>query len=691
MRSAQLAMLILALALVGQASAYSRANLNGLLASYNVTSTTINSLHAVNLTYSGHEYVALYYNTNMQFLVNVSNSSIYTLVTNTTEINTISKATIVSMALASVNLTQLESQMKSYNQSSASTIADCAYETGLSSGQYSCTLQNGCQSCFTVPVCNKAMGQTGGPTGPIGVGVMEFEGQYLNLTSGFSTFLSAVASINASNSNSEAPLITSSFASLYNLTQNIAMNPLFPPPATADYSLCSSAGQLSSNTSTSGPWYCNAVGFCGFLTYNYTLLDDMQVTVNRMKLLPLTDSQVLAVAANVSANEESYIIPTTTSKQTKVYAEILNTTLSGYGQLTNESAALLTHLSNASLLASLSTLQASYVKLKAQYTSLNLTQFNATLAAQVANLKANYTSVNATYSSVYGLARNNTALLLELQLNSNVSSEEVSALSFKEAKLNAELSGSIQNITMLKAQLLSIKSSIGSASLYTGANPFAETARDIDAPIASAMENAISLPYATKVALAPLFAAIISLIIGIIILALIFLKYRSLHAKRRIHVNPRTARNWKIVFAVALVLVVAYVIITYVAASAASSSTPVGAFRSAALSAKGIAIITNGTATQAELNCTARISTVVLAEHKKVYSASLYGNQCTYNNTIYSSDNCLNLFAEQGTPMIILKSSNVSRVSAYSFYGSILRVQGDDSFMSECVPASLVG
>ncbi|MDE1851653.1 MAG: hypothetical protein KGH69_03125 [Candidatus Micrarchaeota archaeon] len=661
---------------------------NALLHSYNVSDSQIASYKMYNTTYNGTPYVLVYGNGKPLFLVKAVVP--YSFKLNSSNVSKIIKSYIVANSLEQVNGSNLFAQMHLYEDSSSTPLNDCLFETGLSTNN-TCTLSNYCSSCSLVPICKKALGQTGGPSGPIGTGVMQLETAYDSLAAAYSAFYSATANLNVSNANQQISSIQSAFSTISSTTGTLGHNPLFPPPASSDYTQCLGYGSSTSNTVTAGPWYCNSVGFCAFLTYNTTLLATMQSEINSIGNLPLTDAQITAIAKNITSNENSFVAPILQAEQQHKLDIILNTTLANYTNITTGATVLLMHVDNTSISKALNILTSNYFVLTDDYLEINLTQYNKTVGSQLQNLTALYLSANALYSSIAGVADNNTALLLEAQLaNPKNPDPKVSSLSFQQAQLNLQTSGKISNLSYTKATLFSINANAKSILAATFANPLVELARSIDMPIILAIEGPSQASYASKVSSVPLYSALVSLGIGIVVILLLTGLYAALHRQRRIRMDHRASRAWKLLFATVLAIVLIYVCATYVLASDANTTGTLSGFKSAVAGSANALIAVNGTPTQAMSGCATKLTNALAGMNKNVSIAYITGDKCVLNSGVRTTDSCLNSYASKNAPIIMLQSGSTSSVSVYSFYGTTLKLQGDDNFMNYCVATAFL-
>lgn len=682
--------LLLLLMLPAFASAYNMQGVDNLLKGYNVSSNVISATSAMNISYSGYTYVALTNKSSGQFifLANVS-SSPYSLILNSTQIAAILRIQLINQGLKSINFTKLNKEMGQFENSSAGELNSCLTETGLNRGT-TCTASNYCASCSEVPICTKVLAATGGPFGTVGEGIMSFQVEYNNLQNAYSEFSAATSTINANNVDTNVGLIVGSFSNISSGTIAMSQNPIFPPPQNADYSLCGGTGTITSNTTTTGPWYCNSVGFCDLLTYNYTMLNVVQGTVTQIQNLPITDAQIDQVAVNISDSEESYVGPALLALKTKQLSSVLNTSLSGYNASIAAANLLLTRINNQSLSNEEAALQSNYTNLRNNYITLNISTYSANVAAELTAFNGQYDQANKTYSSLVSIAHNNTAMLLEIQLSSRNPSIQSTTLSFRQIALNSELNSRINNTAALAANLTALNKQAASLLGVSGSSLLVEFVRSVDGPFVRVVLGAFNLPYSSAVGAAPLISLLLSLIIGLVLIALLFMWYRTLLKNRRLAINPRIRRNWNTVFLLAGVIFIVYLLATYSLAASANSFAPESAFQSTLHGSSALLIVLNGTESNATVNCSNQLQSAATSAGKTVQVLKMLNSTCLTSSGTGIVNNCLNSYASKDTPVIVLTQANASIVSVYSYYGTIMYVSGTSSFMNSCPVASLI-
>ncbi|MEM3781391.1 MAG: hypothetical protein QXT43_00310 [Candidatus Micrarchaeaceae archaeon] len=682
-RLAAFALLGLALLLVcsNYSNAYSTSQLNSLLVRYNVSLALIASLKPVYINYSGIEYIVLYNNTTPYFIVNTSSDS---FVLNATSIYQIIRNYTISNALSSINFSKLGTLMSKYQSSSAGPINDCLHETGLSTG-LTCTLANNCASCQAVPVCKDVLDNTSGPSGVVGLGIIKFENQYSALNSSYNEFNSLLRSINDTNALLRISGLISTFRNISNISSTLYQNPIFPPANVTPNML---ATCINYPTLTSAPWYCSAVGFCEQLTYNASLLGAMQSEINAINSSPLSNEQVYSLAQKAGAMQLSYVYPVLSRQRLAELNSAISSVLGNYSSTVNGAEALLAHINNSTVVNGLVLLEKSYSALQSNYLTENISRAVNATALLLRNLSAAYARLNRTYSSMLSLASDNTAMLIEAQLT-NPQQAGLEYLALEQMQLNGKLSqGNLSNITGISSGLESIYAKAKQFS--TGAFGLTEIARYAGGAFARPIAFALHMPYANSVAAAPLLGSLLSLIIGIVAILCLAFARSYLLAKHKLVLNKRTAKNWRLLFYAAVLVVIVYVLATYALLAYANAHAPYSAFASAVAGSKYLVVAVNGTPTLNTYSCASSISEKASALGKQPVLASFSNGVCKVGNSTMNVSACMDYYSALNVPIILLSNSTGSGISLYSLYGTVLSYSGNASVMNACYPALLL-
>ena len=660
--------------------------LSTFLSSFNVSSSVQNALTYTNISYNGGTYLLAYYNNAPYFLLN--STSGFSFVLNTASIAPIITSTIVQSSLSQINSTYLSNSMYAYNQSSAKPLLDCITETGLNQPNASCTSTNFCESCRTVPVCSQVLSNVGYGS-PFQTGIEMLQANYSALISNLNAYNAAVTQLKSSSTAQQGLVrLQSSFTNISTITQNMYQNPVFPPPQNANYGVCANYGAVTGTFNPkSSNWFCAALGFCQFLTYNYTALNNIQSYINKVSALPMSSTQISSIAQQVSNNGGKYALVILDKQKLQQKNHILNTTLLGYNSVSSGASSLLLSIANASLSTKFSTLNSNYSLLQNSYNTANLVALNVTLAKQYNALKTLYLQLNGTYYGALRLSQNNTAMLLSLESESKTPGAQVVALSFQEATLNSQLSSKPSNINMVYANLSRLNSQIKSA-------PHSEpilsaVSRSVGVPFASVLLGSNS--FASETANAPLVAIIPSILISLVVLAALYLLYKRLHKHGRIRHGHSTNKNWKILFGIVILLLLIYVYESYSAAASANSSASLSDAAYAIGNAKSVAIAINGTSNTYLVSCENKIAGILAGQSKTVNRITFNGQACSAGSGIQTTDECLGHYIATGVPVIILTNSSRNTLTAYSFYGTVLSQSGNQQFTNACLASLFLG
>ena len=394
----------------------------------------------------------------------------------------------------------------------------------------------------------------------------------------------------------------------------------------------------------------------------------------------------MTIAQGVSTNENSYSSVIIASDELKQRNQILNTTMLGYNGVANGTTSLEVSINNATLVKLADTLSANYSVLTNSYTTVNLIALNLTLKKQYAALKSTYFALNTSYYSALELSQNNTALLLSLESESSSPSQQVVSMSFREAALNSQLYSRPSNIASIHNNLSALNAQIKTAP--HNSNIPADLARAVGAPFAVALLGSSS--FSNGVMNAPLVSTIPAIAISIIILALLYLLYKSLSKHGRLRHARKTSKNRKILFVIVAIVLLIYIFEAYSAAVAANTSASLSNAASEIGSAKAVAIAINGTSNSYLVSCENRIDAALTKQSQTVHKIIINGEACNTGSGILTTDECLGEYASSGVPVIILTNSTKNTLTAYSFYGTILSQSGNPSFTSSCLAAEFL-
>ncbi|MGC8651661.1 MAG: hypothetical protein ACP5UH_00190 [Candidatus Micrarchaeia archaeon] len=650
--------------------------------------STISSYSMHNESIGGNAYTIMQHG--ISFIVVNATHGNYSMLTNATQIYKALRPYVLSVYAPSKSvLASLNASMSNYEAQAAPPLDDCRIETGLN--YYTCNATNGCFSCQTVPICSYWLPDYGGPTGVMGLGIMNFSAKYGNLVANYSAFYNALhnASVDPYASISA---MKNALSNISHIATVLPQNPIFPVPQNFSASNFSSCPSYLAPTQE--PWYCVDIGMCEYTTFNSTLLQSMQNTVQQLSMLPLSNASIMQLSANASNLAYAYIAPVVRAKETAAFDAFLNATMPKYNSTLFNAQALLSRINNATLNESVSKLVATFAAIKKLGINQSIALANTELLASISNVTGLYSKLDALYAP----------------LNSSISSASVAAirdqLDFRHvppelAKLSAEQQGIalelMQGVSSSSLQaMLANESAVSKGIAAFSGTPFTFGAlvKDFDGGIVSYMLYSPTGSVSAKIAASPAYAALLSFIIGVIIVLLVYsLTYARFKKRKKIKLNRRVRRSWSIVFIVLFILVLIYTYATFAAAQSANAFLPFSMFASRLHSAHSAAIIVNdsGSFNAAQLLCAASLQKSLQSEGKSVAILAAQNYSCISANASLSGVQCFNKLLAAGTPIIHLGSGSPSYIAYKGVYGNMLSAQGNATYGSGCTLGKLLG
>lgn len=675
--------LVLLAVFAANAHAAVPAKLSSFLSTY-VTSSTINNATFTNATFNGDSYIIMQFSSNYLVIQNASGT--YSLVTNATTIDSVITPQLSTGHYPNATTLQmLNSSMQIAERYGYANFTDCLQETGLVNNQ-TCTLANDCFACKTVPVCSKVLNSVGGPDSTFGLGIMNFSANAIILNQSYAEYYRLLANINSTNAGNTISALLTLTNNITRILNFINQNALFPPPATETYADCN--GGLSPNQQ---PWYCSAVGFCSTIPVNSTALLNIRNELSTLQSGIPSATSIDAIAVNSSKLASSYAAAALTTKNGAAFTALIANYTSKINVIANSSNKLLLRYNNATLNASVATLQTEFTKIKNAGVNQSINTSSNTLKAYLTNTTRTYQNANATYNQVYILAQNNTAALLADQLSYQQIPAQLASLAQQQATINAKLNGRINSngISTILPQLQTIKLD---AALFGAPLTPGYIIKAIDAPFISAILGPSMTPSATKIASAPAYAALESLIVGILILAIIFVIVYITIIKKGKFKDKSVQRSWMIIFIVIIVLIIIYSYSTYVYAANATAFIPFNYFLNSVKSSGTVYIALNGAAaTNASIApCVTTLQTNFIKEQKVVQIVKLENYSCVSGSNIsVLGIDCYDNLLAANKPVILISQSQSSSIIHKGLYGTVLYSNGTVNVGPSCALSTL--
>lgn len=666
---------------------------------YGFSNYTVDNSTYKNLTLGKDTYIMMFLNGsqgNFTF-INTTNKENYSLVLNFSTAYALTRPYLIAKYYPSNStIANLTSYMKDFRASSQAPINDCLTETGLSINL--CTTGDNvttclAKSCQQIPVCTDVLRGVGIPS-PFASGIYNFSLQYLNYNYSVNSYLKFSRSINQNNVGSNLQQMQSLVSSISNLAGSIGLNPVFPPPtnisAQDESSICGQYG------TSGGPWYCYAVGFCEYTSFNYTYLNASQGVLTNLLSEPITNSTIQSITQQAVKNAYYYWSPAVNITENATFNAFLKTELPKYNALVVNMSFVASHYSNATLASYLSTLLGTYNSIIAAGPSQNITAANATLSAAIANGTKIYTTASAKYLPVYYAAYNNTLAILRVQLDYQNVPYAISNLAAQQADINAQLQGQVN-----ESQLATINSKVDllsqQVSGISGPLSFTALVRAYDVPPAQYLAAKLTTPTTplqSVMGLTTIIMGILAFIEGIIVILIVYmLTYFRLSHKHKLNMRPGVKTAWTLLFSVLVILAAIYAFAIYAYGQNANTFVPIDGFLSTIKAAPTAYILVNSTIANnaSVIQCVASLKNTLSGRGTTVYAVPFYNTTCVLPpSSTKSTSTCLKQIADSGLPTVIINGGANLSVVYKGAYGDTLYASTSAANGASCILNALL-
>lgn len=571
----------------------------------------------------------------------------YSMVTNYTESYDDFKAFVLHNSSFNTSLvTNLTAKVDALYRGSRGSFAQCFTYTGLNSTYLQ---QNSSQGCASVSICSDYLANsTLSPS--VQTGIVNLSKQYNVLNQSYNGFNAIVGKVTAGNYYEYADQLASYAEKIGDVPFNLMHNPLFGVPGNFSTGLYKNCPYFpSAGTLQSFPWYCQMLNICQ-VGFNYANATSIQAAAQQLQALP-SNSTISGDAARAVSLANSYILSSSAGNAT-IFNDYINSTAS----ISRNATSLSAKVANASLLGLLYQLNLTIRNVKASYYA-NLAGAKRNVSAVLAQM-ANLTSeLRARYYSAYNLSVGNAALLAAKELDSP-GSPAVAQLAGQQTAMQALFgnvipSGALAGIT---ANVTALRSSIGALGEPLSLGAFVKSA---DSWFMDPIVSSLAEPLQARIAATPLYAALLSLIIGGIIVLIVYkFTYYGLNKGKRIKRSRPVKKAWGYLFIVLIILALVYAGVTYAVASGANGYLPLSGFM-AQLSGSRSAVIAvdSGLSGNASITaCVASLQAGLAAQHKNVSTVTESGYQCSGA----ASPDCLDTYAASGTPVVLVNATGQS-------------------------------
>lgn len=574
-------------------------------------------------------------------------------------------------------------------QGSRASEDNCEALTGLKYG--TCTYQNNCQACFSVPVCRAVM--QGTQTTPDATSsllvksILPFQNDLGIMDTNASAFYGNIANINET---SDAALL------LQNALKNLkaiqsAANDVLVAPVSNMY-----------NGDFRNP---NALGFCYPIAYNLTALstaiDKATSLSNRVPTAEAINNQVSLIVGSTTERA----INRTLREEREVFENYYSKILNRYQNVSNTTTLALSYIEDndteeeIKLLASNLTLIRSFGD-KRNYSEANSTAMVFFVLADETEKDAK--SLISTYNSIRELNEtvSNNLLKADLYIEKTDTSlrDKLDSLSTRKASVEAVIDetplqsddaaltlNELRDLSEKSEELIDEKMSRRvqqlDSILINLARPFIGFSLNIINSI-TPLDSLQKERYTQSIIIAGL--AIIDFILIAGSLGLFFYFVRS----RKITLHKIAKILWAIIFLFGFLIVILGSFAINNILSRQTAPTTLDVFMREVSYANSIAVIrdiTNATEVAKITSCTKNITASLSSLNKPILNYTFDGENCIKANEGKSKSACLSEI--NLNPMFIVKQSNQNKTTFFVFYLKRAVVEGSGNYLSECTIA----
>ncbi len=651
-----------------------------------LSNTLINSYNFINFSYGGANYVILRpSNGTYNYLVVNSSNGIYRLVTNSATDNAILSSYIPSgYTLNTSDVSYLRNSLSKFVNQAAPNLTDCITETGINPPMTD-TFINATLGCDTVLNCRNLLNDYGNTY--IIPALENLSINYWNYNNTINSYNSTLAELNASNAGSLSPKLKSDFTDLKTEVALLPNESIFPPQITFNPASCPPTG-------VNEPWYCTAIPYCSPLSLNNTILNNMAGVQSTMLAGVPTTESIDYASSYASSTAKYYVAAEAESRNASAYSAFIKSAYPLYNSTLSEMQSVLSRVHSSNLSESINSLQSGFTRIRSLGYNQSITSANSVFYTLIENATASIRIANRSYSEDYALAQNDTNSAIIAQLNYRKSPAKLAQISSQLFQIDSTLNSGDVNETYLSSISLTLQEMRVELVAYVSPLTLGSVSKLLDGGFATALLSGSGATPQSKEALAPIYAAIESLIIdAIIILVIYYFTYHKFAMKHRIRRSKTVKYAWMALFAVIIIIAIIDIAITYNAASSAGSYLPFSGFSGHLSSSKSAIVALNGTSAYSNssiIACADTIKSSLSLKNKSVTVVDITNGTCTANGQISNLGiNCYDHALSSGEPVIILSSGSGS-ISYKGLYGYQLYVSGQPASGASCLAASVL-
>jgi len=670
------------------------------LSNYIPNATISGSTFFGNQTLSGSNYIIMQLPGKNNYIIIANKNSSYMIITNTTTINGVLTPFLSTKYYPNAaTLSYLNSTLRAYMAPTSQPLNDCATTTGITQGQCNVTtplitcIQN---TCAKIPICGgvlkyptTSMIQKFGVPSPFANGVRNFSINYTKLNNSYKSYFSVLATLNKSNSAAAISQLSSLAANISIASTAITQNPIMPSPPGFTGASCYSGASTASQ-----PWQCVATGYCAAIPFNATKLSSIQSNISSIQANLPSVASLASISANSSITAQQYMALAAQNKNGAAFTALMNTYSPQYNSIVVKTNALLLRYNNITLNSSVQVLKTEFRAIQTLGVNQSIAVANTILGSLIANSTKIYTNASASYAQVYGISQNNSAAIIADQLSYQQVPSKLAALADNQQMINMKLN-SIISSNELAGLVTSAQSIRVQAAVFVAPLTIGYMIKILDTPFISSLlgGSGSSASAPQLIATAPLYAALASLIVGILVIIIIFIiTHLRIIKKGKLKGDKNKQRTWGAVFVILIILVIIYTYATYAYALNANSFLPFNYYMNTLKASGNAYIALNGSAgsNASIISCANTMQGYLADAGKSVQIIRLTNYSCVSGSNISVLGlNCYNNILGSGKPVILISQSRQNQIVYKGLYGTVLYASGNVTRGSACLLSTL--
>ncbi len=650
-----------------------------------IPNAIINTSTYYPVNYYNSKFLVMQINNNY-ILINAS--SPYQIITNNSIEEPIMRVFLLNAyALNQSLLLGLKDNISTFVNKASQSVSQCLVQTGLN-GSYTCTNANYCYSCQTVNGCSTYLANSN--TQPvIQSAIINFSKQYDIYNKSYGNFSKIESKINQTNYYNYINQLTSNASSIIQTPAALQHNALFGTPSGFNMNLFKNCPAF---VSLNSPWYCQLLSFCNTLTFNNTLANNVQTDISKINALPISTTDINKITYNSTALAASYVDPVYIKQNTALYSKLItNSSMVEYNTAITNATYINSKVYNAQMYQLTSTLQNTFNTIKSKGIYQNITSASITLSSLAQKTQIEYKNISLVYIHAYNLSQQASAAVLSKQID-YPSSVQLANLAKNSAQLSAMFNS---RINYSQIPLIAKNASTILESAATIPSPFSMSnfVKSTDSFFVFPLSAATAQSLPSRMGVAPLYAALLSFIIGIIILALIYqLTYVKMLKRHKIKISKSVQRAWMKLFVILFIIVLIYVYLTYMFAVGANNGLPIEGFTSIYnKSTSAYVLLNKNTTINASVSsCINSITAQSKAQNRTITIINETNYECSVSKAnTFANPNCISSIPSS-TPIILISENGSNYLEYNGAFGYVLYAGGSVTSGNECYLSKII-